>query len=108
MVSAGFIAFGSRADPLNSALPLIIVDPKLRRTYSRCVREVARGSLPDLVNGVYDYLVIDLASITYGLRDSRAFLANVRLIIDYDYLKQYLNHWKQQRYLNTLSNYRDE
>ena len=73
--------------PLNSALSLIIVDPKLRRAYSRCVREVSRGLLPDLVNGFYDYLMIDLASIAYGLKDPRAFLVNVRLAIDYDYLR---------------------
>ena len=63
------------------------MDPRLRRVYSRCVVEVARGALPDLVNGIYDYLMIDLASITYGLRDPRAFLANVRLAIDYGYLE---------------------
>lgn len=74
-------------NPLNPALPLINVDPRLRKAYSRCVRETARGLLPDLVNGFYDYLFIDLASITYGLRDPRAFLTNVRLAIDYDYLK---------------------
>ena len=59
----------------------------MRRAYSRCVVEVSRGLLPDLVNGVYDYLMIDLASITYGLRDPRAFLVNVRLAIDYGYLR---------------------
>ena len=63
------------------------MDPRLRRVYSRCITEVARGTLPDLVNGIYDYLMIDLASITYGLKDPRAFLVNVRLAIDYDYLK---------------------
>ena len=67
------------------------MDPRLRRTYSRCITEVARGLLPDLVNGVYDYLMIDLASITYGLKDPRAFLANIKLALDYGYLKQYLN-----------------
>ncbi|GAB6945197.1 hypothetical protein [Vulcanisaeta sp. JCM 14467] len=59
------------------------MDPKLRRVYSRCITEVARGLLPDLVNGVYDYLMVNLASITYGLGDPRAFLVNVRLAIDY-------------------------
>ena len=54
-------------------------------TYSRCVAEVGRGTLPDLVNGFYDYLL--LASITYGVKDPRAFLVNVRLAIDYGYLK---------------------
>ena len=63
------------------------MNPRLRKVYSRCITEVARGTLPDLVNGVYDYLMIDLASITYGLRDPRAFLVNVRLAIDYGYLK---------------------
>ena len=63
------------------------MDPRLRRIYSRCVVEVARGLLPDLVNGIYDYLMIDLASITYGLKDPRTFLVNVRLAIDYGYLK---------------------
>ena len=63
------------------------MDPRLREAYSRCVREVARGLIPDLVNGLYDYLVIDLASITYGLKDPRAFLVNVRLAIDYGYLR---------------------
>ena len=42
------------------------MDPKLRRVYSRCVVEVARGLLPDLVNGLYGYLVIGLVSIAYG------------------------------------------
>ena len=65
----------------------MIVDPKLRKAYSRCVVEVARGLLPDLVNGIYDYLMIDLASITYGLRDPRTFLVNVRLALDYGYLE---------------------
>ncbi len=59
----------------------------MRRVYSRCVFEVARGLLPDLVNGVYDYLMVDLASIAYGFKDPRAFLVNVRLAIDYGYLK---------------------
>ena len=63
------------------------MDPRLRRANLRCVVEVSRGLLPDLVNGLYDYLLIDLASITYGLRDPRTFLVNVRLAIDYDYLK---------------------
>ena len=63
------------------------MDPRLRRVYSKCITENARGTLPDLVNGIYDYLMIDLASITYGLRDPRAFLVNVRLAIDYDYLR---------------------
>ena len=62
------------------------MNPRLRRAYSRCVVEVVRGLLPDLVKGFYDYLLINLASITYGLKDPRAFLANVRLAIDYDYL----------------------
>ena len=53
----------------------------------RCVFEVARCLLPDLVNGVYDYLIIDLTGITYGLKDPRFFLANVRFTIDYGYLK---------------------
>ena len=63
------------------------MDLRLGRVYLRCVREVARGLLPDLVNGFYDYLMIDLASTTYGLKDPRAFLVNVRLTIDYGYLK---------------------
>ena len=33
-------------NPLNSAPPLVIVDPRLRKAYSRCVVEVARGLLP--------------------------------------------------------------
>ena len=53
----------------------------------RCVVKVTRSLLPDLANGFYDYLMIDLASITYGLRDPRAFLTNVRLAIDYGYLR---------------------
>ena len=68
-------------------MSVVNVDPRLRRVYSRCIREVSRGLLPDLVNGFYDYLVVDLASITYGLKDPRAFLANVRLAINYGYLK---------------------
>ena len=62
------------------------MDPRLRRVYSRCVVEVSRGPLPSLVNGAYDHLMIDLASITYGLKDPRAFLTNVRLAIEYGYL----------------------
>ncbi|GAB6945243.1 hypothetical protein [Vulcanisaeta sp. JCM 14467] len=63
------------------------MDPRLRKVYSKCITEIARGTLPDLVNDLYDYLMIDLASITYGLKDPRAFLVNVRLAIDYGYLK---------------------
>jgi len=63
------------------------MDPRLRETYSRCVREVSRGLLPDLVNGRFDYLVIDLASITYGVSDPRSFLVNIRYALDYGYLK---------------------
>jgi hypothetical protein len=59
----------------------------MREAYSRCSREVARGLLPDLVNGRFDYLVIDLASITYGLKRPRSFLVNMRLAMDYGYLK---------------------
>jgi hypothetical protein len=63
------------------------MDPRLRETYSRCVREVSRGLLPDLVNGRYDYLIIDYPSIAYGLRRPRSFLVNMRLVVDYGYLK---------------------
>jgi hypothetical protein len=63
------------------------MDPRLRETYSRCVREVARGLLPDLVNGRYDYLVVDYSSIAYGLKSPRSFLVNTRLALDYGYLK---------------------
>jgi hypothetical protein len=63
------------------------MDPKLREAYSRCVREVSRGLLPDLVNGRFDYLVIDLASITYGVSDPRPFLVNIRYALDYGYLR---------------------
>jgi len=63
------------------------MDPKTREVYSRCSREVARGLLPDLVNGKYDYLVIDFPSIAYGLRRPRSFLVNMRLAMDYGYLK---------------------
>ncbi|WP_188604008.1 hypothetical protein [Vulcanisaeta souniana] len=49
--------------------------------------EVACGLLLDLVNEAYDYLLIDLAGITYGLKASVAFLINVRLVINYGYLK---------------------
>jgi len=63
------------------------MDPRLRETYSRCVREVSRGLLPDLVNGRYDYLIIDYPSIAYGLRRPRSFLVNIKLAMDYGYLK---------------------
>ena len=63
------------------------MDPKAREAYSRCVREVARGLLPDLVNGRFDYLVIDFSSIAYGLRRPRSFLTNIKLAMDYGYLK---------------------
>ena len=47
----------------------------------------SRGLLPDIVNGFYDSLLINLASIAYSVRDLRAFLMNARLAIDYGYLK---------------------
>jgi hypothetical protein len=59
----------------------------MREAYSRCSREVARGLLPDLVNGRYDYLIIDYPSIAYGLKRPRSFLVNMRLAMDYGYLK---------------------
>ena len=43
--------------------------------------------LPNLVNGFYDYLMIDLASITYSLKNPRSFFANVKLAIGYGYLR---------------------
>jgi len=63
------------------------MDPKMREAYSRCVMEASRGLLPDLVNGKYDYLIIDFPSIAYGLRRPRSFLTNIKLAIDYGYLK---------------------
>ena len=63
------------------------MDPKMREAYSRCVMETSRGLLPDLVNGRFDYLVIDFPSIAYGLRRPRSFLTNIRLALDYGYLK---------------------
>jgi hypothetical protein len=49
--------------------------------------EVSRGLLPDLVNGKYDCLVVDYSSIAYGLKSPRSFLVNIRLALDYGYLK---------------------
>jgi hypothetical protein len=49
--------------------------------------EVSRGLLPDLVNGRFDYLVIDFGSVVYGLRRPRSFLINIKLALDYGYLK---------------------
>jgi len=46
-----------------------------------------RGLLPDLVNGRFDYLVIDFGSVVYVLRRPRSFLTNIRLALDYGYLK---------------------
>ena len=63
------------------------MDPKTREAYSRCVREVSRGLLPELVNGRYDYLIIDFSSIAYGLKSPRSFLTNIKLAMDYGYLK---------------------
>ena len=63
------------------------MDPKMREAYSRCVMEASRGLLPDLVNGKYDYLVVDYSSIAYGLKSPRSFLVNIRLALDYGYLK---------------------
>ena len=63
------------------------MDPRLRESYSRCSREVDRGLLPDLVNGRYDYLVVDYSSIAYGLKSPRSFLVNIRLALDYGYLR---------------------
>ena len=40
-----------------------------------------------MVNGKYDYLVVDYSSIAYGLRRPRSFLVNIRLALDYGYLK---------------------
>ena len=39
---------------------------RFRKVYFRCAVEVGRGSLPDLVNGIFDYLVVDLVGIAYG------------------------------------------
>ncbi|WP_069807501.1 hypothetical protein [Vulcanisaeta thermophila] len=66
------------------------MNPRLRRVFAKCVVEVGRGLLPDLVNDSYDYLHIDLASITYAVRDPRSFLVNIRLAIDYGYLKPHV------------------
>ena len=63
------------------------MDPKMREAYSRCLVEVSRGLLPDLVNDKYDYLVIDFPSIAYGLSRPRSFLVNIKLALDYGYLK---------------------
>jgi hypothetical protein len=63
------------------------MDPRTREVYSRCLVEVSRGLLPDLVNGRFDYLVIDFGSVVYGLRRPRSFLTNIRLALDYGYLK---------------------
>jgi len=63
------------------------MDPKAREAYPRCVTEASRGLLPDLVNDKYDYLVIDFPSIAYGLSRPRSFLVNIKLAIDYGYLK---------------------
>jgi hypothetical protein len=63
------------------------MDPKAREAYTRCLVEVSRGLLPDLVNGKYDYLIIDFSSIAYGLRRLMSFLVNIKLALDYGYLK---------------------
>jgi hypothetical protein len=49
--------------------------------------EASRGLLPDLINGKYDYLIIDFPSIAYGLSRPRSFLVNIKLALDYGYLK---------------------
>jgi hypothetical protein len=61
--------------------------PKTREAYPRCVMEASRGLLPDLINGKYDYLIIDFPSIAYGLKSPRSFLVNIKLALDYGYLK---------------------
>ncbi|ABL88706.1 hypothetical protein Pisl_1551 [Pyrobaculum islandicum DSM 4184] len=48
--------------PSNSTM-----NPKLRRAYARCVRELTREPLPDLVNGFYDFLMVDFGSIGVGM-----------------------------------------
>lgn len=58
----------------------------MRRIYSGCVIEVSRGSLLEVVDNV-DTLIIDLASITYG-SDPSSFINNIRLALDYGYLRQ--------------------
>jgi hypothetical protein len=63
------------------------MDPRTREAYSKCVTETSRGLLPDLANGRFDYLVIDFGSVVYGLRRPRSFLVNIRLALDYGYLK---------------------
>jgi hypothetical protein len=63
------------------------MDPRTREAYSRCLVEDSRGLLPDLVNGRYDYLIIDYPSIAYGLKSPRSFLTNIKLAVDYGYLK---------------------
>ena len=63
------------------------MDPRTREAYPRCVMEASRGLLPDLINGKYDYLIIDFPSIAYGLSRPKSFLVNIKLALDYGYLK---------------------
>ena len=62
------------------------MDPKLRKTYSECVYEVERGLLSHFLNK-YDVIVIDLASITYGVKNRIAFLQALSLAQTYGNFK---------------------
>ncbi len=47
------------------------MDPGLRRIYSQCVEEVDRGTLSKFLEE-FDLIVVDLASVTYGVRNRLA------------------------------------
>jgi len=55
---------------------------KIKKAYAKCVVELDRNSFSHYCN-VYDIIIIDLASIVYGLKNPKEFLLNLALARDY-------------------------
>ncbi len=54
------------------------MDPRLRRCVTRCILELSRGKFTDFCEE-FDYIVVDLPSIIYGLNRPEAFIVNLGL-----------------------------
>ncbi|NPA71157.1 MAG: hypothetical protein GXO26_10160 [Crenarchaeota archaeon] len=58
------------------------MDPKLRRRIIKCVRKIRTITFTEACQE-YDYIIIDLASIVYGLKRPIEFLKNLSLAQSY-------------------------
>ncbi len=58
------------------------MDPKLRRKFVKCIRKVRTITFTEACQE-FDYIVIDLASIVYGLKRPIEFLKNLSLAQSY-------------------------